>query len=431
MQSPDLRDEPGQLVEAIAAAQSVRDHPAASPQLPPNILRLGLVSVLTAMSSSMVYGLLPVFLVKVLETSTASVGLIEGIAEATSSFIKIFSGAISDRIGQRKPLLVIGYTLSAINKLIFPLADTASMVLAARVVDRIGKGVRDAPRDAFLTDVTPPRIRGRGFGLRIALYTIGFVLGPLTAIALMRISGDDFRLVFWAAVIPAFLAIVVLVVAIKERPRQRSDDRQWFAIRRRDLARLPPAFWRAMMIASLLALARFSPAFLVLKAHDIGVDAAFVPMVLVVMHVVYASAAYPFGILADHVDRRLQLAFGAIVLVGADLVLATAASLWMTALGIALWGLQMGVTQGLLAATVAEAAPDHLRGTSFGLYEIAVGAAALAASGGAGMLWMAGGAAAAYGASAAVAGTAMLLLALRRFPPGTSRAMGTASSKPR
>ena len=308
---------------------------------------LGIVSLLMGMSSAMIYGLLPVFLVTVLAASTATVGLIEGIAEATTSAMKIFSGAASDWSGRRKPLVVLGYVLSAGSKLLFPLAGTASTVLIARIADRIGKGVRDAPRDAFLADMTPSEIRGSGFGLRFALYTIGAVAGPLVAIALMALSGDNFRLVFWIALLPGFASIGVLLVGVKEAPHQPCDSRKWPPIRRDDLALLTAPFWWAISIAGIFSLARFSPAFLVLKAHDIGIDAAFVPIILVIMYLIYSAAAYPFGVLADHVDRRLQLGIGSIVLICADLVLAGATSIWMTALGAALWGLQMGVTQGL------------------------------------------------------------------------------------
>jgi hypothetical protein len=242
--------------------------------------------MLTAMSSAMIYGLLPVFLVRVLGASMASVGLIEGMAEAAGSFIKIFSGTLSDRIGRRKPLVVFGYTLSAVIKTLFPLAADGATVFAARTIDRMGKGFRDAPRDAFLADLTAPEIRGTGFGLRLALAIAGFVVGPVAAIGLMRISGDDFHLVFWIALVPAYLSIVVLLLAVREVPPADHADRRP-PIRRSDLAALPPGFWWAIMVASLLSLARFSPAFLILKAHEIGVEATFVPMILVVMYLVF------------------------------------------------------------------------------------------------------------------------------------------------
>ena len=369
--------------------------------------------MLTAMSSAMIYGLLPVFMVSILGISIASVGVIEGIAEASNSLIKIVSGAASDWIGRRKPLVIFGYTLSAVIKTIFPVAGTASQVLAARVIDRLGKGIRDAPRDAFLADVTAKEIRGEGFGLRLALAISGFVVGPLIAIGLMKLSGDDFRLVFWIALIPAYLSIVVLLVAVKELPFNYGESQRWLPVHWNDIAALPAAFWWVIAIASLLSLARFSQAFLVLKAYDIGVDAAFVPMVLVVMYLVFSVAAYPFGILADHLDRRLQLGIGAAVLIGADVVLANASAVWLTVLGAALWGLQLGVTQGLLGAIIADAAPDRVRGTAFGIYDVAVGIGTFVASAGAGALWMAGGPSMAFIFSACVAAAAAFMLLFR------------------
>ena len=385
-------------------------------RLSPNIVVLGVVSLLMGMSSAMIYGLLPVFLVTVLGASMTSVGVIEGLAEATNSLTKIFSGVTSDWIGRRKPLVLLGYGLSAVNKLLFPLAGAASAVLLARVVDRIGKGIRDAPRDALLTDVTPSKIRGAGFGLRLALYTIGAVAGPLIAIGLMRLSGDDFRLVFWVAAIPGFASVAVLYFGVKEPPWRQVPHERHFPIRRTDLTRLALPLWWAVSVAAILSLARFSPAFIVLKTHDVGIDSAYVPIMLVLMYLVYSAAAYPFGVLADRFDRRLQLGIGSVLLVAADLVLAGADNLWLTALGAALWGLQMGVTQGLLSAAVADAAPEHLRGTAFGIYELAIGIATFFASAGAGILWTVGGPALTFSIGAAVAAATVLLLALRPMP---------------
>jgi MFS family permease len=385
-------------------------------RLSPNVAVLGMVSLLMGMSSAMIYGLLPVFLVTILGASTTTVGLIEGIAEATTSAMKIFSGAASDWIGRRKPLVVLGYALSAVNKLLFPLAESASTVLIARVADRIGKGVRNAPRDALLADMTPSAIRGSGFGLRLALYTIGAVTGPLAAIALMALSGDDFRLVFWIALLPGFASIGVLLIGVKEPSHQGSDGGGWLPIRRNDLAMLSGSFWWAISIAAIFSLARFSPAFLVLKAHDIGVDAAFVPIVLVIMYAIYSAAAYPFGMLADRVNRHLQLGIGAIILICADVMLANAGTIWMTALGAALWGLQMGVTQGLLSAAVADAAPERLRGTAFGILDLAVGLATFAASAGAGVLWTFSGPAGSFIAGAALAAAVIVMLLFQSMP---------------
>lgn len=385
-------------------------------RLSPNVAALGYVSMLTAMSSAMIYGLLPVFMVRVLGISIASIGIIEGMAEAANSLVKIVSGTASDRIGRRKPLVILGYTLSAAVKTIFPLAETASAVVTGRVIDRLGKGVRDAPRDAFMADLTAKEIRGEGFGLRLALAIAGFVVGPFIAIALMKLSGDDFRLVFWIALIPACLSIVVLLVAVNELPSSHDGNLPRLPIRRGDIVALPTAFWWVISIAGLLSLARFSQAFLVLKASDVGVDAAFVPLVLVIMHLVFSLAAYPFGILADHLDRRLQLGIGTIILIGADVVLANASTIWLTALGAALWGLQMAVTQGLLGATIADVAPERLRGTAFGIYDVAIGIGTFIASAGVGAIWMAGGPSLAFGFSACVAISAGLLLMLRPLP---------------
>jgi len=386
------------------------------PRLPLNVALLGCVSLLTTISSAMVYSLLPVFLVKVLGASMGFVGVIEGAAEAANSLMRVLSGVVSDWLGRRKPLLIIGYTMSAVNKLLFPIADSASIVLAARVIDRVGKGTRDAPRDAFMTDLIPSEIRGAGFGLRTTFYTTGFVLGPLAAIGLMMLSGDNFRLVFWVAVIPAFLAIAVLLFAVKEASNNMAGGESFPGIHVGDLVRLPGLFWWSMAIACLLALARFSMAFLVLKAHDVGLDAAFVPMMLVLMHAVYSAAAYPFGLLADYMDRRLQLGLGALLLITAQVVLASAATVEMAALGAALWGLQFAVTQGLLAASIADAAPDNLRGTAFGIYDLATGVATFAASAGAGVLWMIGGPVLTFGTGAGVAALAALMLLVRPMP---------------
>jgi len=384
--------------------------------MPRHVAILGIISLLTAISSAMVYGLLPVFLVKVLGASMASVGFLEGIAEGMMALARIVSGLASDWMGRRKPLVLLGYAVSAVNKVMFPLAGAVSTVLAARVIDRIGKGLRDAPRDAFMTDVTPARIRASGFGLRLAFYTTGFVIGPLAAMALMAMSGDDFRLVFWIAVFPAVLAILVLFFGITERLPKKFMPRP-LRLRRSDFARFTGAFWWAVAIASLLSLARFSHAFLILKAHSIGIDAAFVPIVLVLMHVVYAAAAYPFGILADRIDRRLQLAIGAVILIGADIVFATATVPWMAAVGAALWGLQMAVTQGLLSASVADAAPVRLRGAAFGIFDLCIGLATFVASTAVGALWMVGGPPLAFGFSGSIAAAVIVLLLLFRPKP--------------
>ena len=369
-----------------------------------------------AMSSAMIHGLLPAFLVTVLGVSVLSIGAIEGIAEATTSFVKIFSGGLSDELGRRKLLVVLGYSLSAITKLLFPLAETASTILAARTIDRVGKGVRDAPRDALLADVTPSEIRGSGYGLRTALYTVGAVAGPLTAIGLMTQTGDNYRLVFWLAVIPGFLSIAVLVIGVEEVSDWPAGLERRILMRRSDLQLLTAVFWWALSIAAILALARCSQAFLLLKAGSVGIDPAFVPIILVLMNVVYSLSAYPCGVLADQINRRLQLCIGVAVLIGADIALIFAQAIWLTAIGAALWGLQLGLIQGLLSAVVADASPRQLRGTAFAIYDIGVGIAMLIAGIGAGALWVAGGAAATFSAAALLATVAALALFLWPAP---------------
>ncbi len=386
---------------------------AAPSGLSPNVVVLGIVSLLMGMSSAMIYGLLPVFLVTVLGASMASVGAIEGIAEATTSFIKIMSGYASDRLGRRKPLVVIGYALSAVNKLAFPMAEVATTVLIARMADRFGKGIRDAPRDALLTDIMPSHVRGAGFGLRLALYTIGAVVGPLTAIALMKVSGDNFRLVFWAALIPGFASILVLMIGLKESPAPCGGDLARPRMHWQDFVLLPAEFWWVMLLTAILALARFSPAFLILKTHEVGVDAALVPAILTVMYLIYSASAYPFGLLVDRTDRYVQLTAGIAILIGADLLLAFSNTIWPTILGAALWGLQMGVTQGLLATVIGDYAPPQLRGSAFGLFDFAVGVATFAASTSAGLLWMVAGPAATFSAGASFAGLSLVILMFR------------------
>jgi MFS family permease len=400
--------------------------PAAAPaaqggaKLSGNVAALGFVSLCMGMSSAMIYGLLPGFLVRVLGVGVLSIGAIEGIAEATTSLVKIFSGRLSDGLGRRKFLVVAGYGLSAVTKLLFPLAESAAAILLARSLDRVGKGMRDAPRDALLADVTPSEIRGSGFGLRAALYTVGAVAGPLAAMALMLASGDNFRLVFWLAAIPGFLSVLVLLGAVKDAPFAPEIALR-LTIRRSDLHRLSPTFWWAVSVAALLSLARCSQAFLLLKAAAVGVDPALVPVILVLMNFVFSLSAYPCGVLADRIDRRRQLAAGLGVLIAADLTLVAAPNFWLTALGAGLWGLQMGLIQGLLSALVADAAPSELRGTGFAILDVAVGGATLLSGVSAGALWLLGGAAATFGAAAAFAFAAGLALLLRPAPDGLAK----------
>jgi MFS family permease len=356
-------------------------------EIPGSVWALGLVSLLMDLSSEMIHALLPLYLVSVLGTSTLTVGVIEGLAEATAMIVKIFSGTLSDHLGKRKLLAAIGYGLAAITKPAFPLANSVAWLVAARFVDRIGKGIRGAPRDALIADLTPAELRGASYGLRQSLDTIGAVLGPLAALGLMLITGDQFTIVFWIAVVPAFLSFATIVFAVRDPDQPRVTDRIRSPLTRAGLAPLGLSFWVVVGVATIFTLARFSEAFLLLRAQSIGMALALVPSVMVVMNVVYALAAWPAGALSDRIGRYGLLAGGFALLVVADLVLAFGQSILMLALGVGIWGLHMGLTQGLLASLVADTAPTDLRGTAFGVFNLITGIATLVASVIAGALW--------------------------------------------
>jgi len=356
-------------------------------RLPTSIWALGFVSLFMDISSEMIHALLPVFLVTVLGASTVTVGIIEGIGEAAASISKMFSGWVSDRLGKRKALTVVGYGIGAISKPLFALAPTASWVLVARFSDRIGKGIRGAPRDALVGDLAPPDLWGAAYGLRQSLDTVGAFAGPLISIALMALSSNDFRLIFWLSLVPGLISVGILVVGVRE-PAHHAPER---AVRKpipwKELSTLGGRFWGVVAVGTVLMLARFSEAFLILRAEDKGLPLALVPAVLVVMNVFYSLSAYPMGTLSDKVDKRAILAGGFTVLIIADIVLALAPNFWIVMLGASLWGLHMGMTQGLLATFVAETAPAALRGSAFGLFHFVTGIALLAASFIAGVLW--------------------------------------------
>jgi MFS family permease len=375
--------------------------------------------MLMDISSEMIHALLPVYLVTVLGTSMVTVGFIEGIAEATASITKIFSGALSDWLGKRKFLAAVGYGLAAITKPVFPLAPTVGWLIAARFIDRVGKGIRGAPRDALVADIAPAKLRGASFGLRQSLDTIGAFVGPLLAIGLMWWSSDSFRLVFWIAVIPAFLALALIIFAVEE-PKHKADNRgSRNPLSLDSIGRLGAPYWRVVFIGIVFTLARFSEAFLILRAQNVGLGVMWVPAVLVLMNVVYAISAYPAGILSDRMKRTRLLVMGLVLLAAADLVLATLPSLGGVALGVVLWGLHMGCTQGVFATLVADTSPVALRGTAYGYFNLLTGLAMLAASIIAGALWDAFGPASTF-----LAGLAFALVALAGLiiiDGGTSR----------
>lgn len=380
--------------------------------LPRGIWALGFVSLLMDISSEMIHALLPIYLMASFGASTLMVGVIEGIAEATAAIIKVFSGALSDKLGKRKLLAVLGYGLAAVTKPVFPLAPAVSWLVAARFLDRLGKGIRGAPRDALVADIAPAHLCGAAFGLRQSLDTVGAFAGPLLAIGLLVLFHEQITPVFWFATIPAVLAVIVLIVFVRE-PEHRAPPLR-APLSRAELGRLGGAYWLVVGVAALFTLARFSEAFLVLKAQAVGLPLTLIPTVMVVMSLVYALAAYPAGVISDRAGRWPLLIVGLGALIVADLVLAFATGQWLVLVGVGLWGLHMGLTQGLLTALVADAAPAELRGTAFGVFNLAIGVALLVASALAGALWDAAGPQATFLAGALFTALALLgMLALR------------------
>ncbi|NMM12791.1 MAG: MFS transporter [Rhodoferax sp.] len=362
--------------------------------------------MLMDISSEMIHSLLPVFMVTTLGISVFAVGLMEGAAEATALIVKVFSGVVSDYWGKRKPLAVLGYGLGAMSKPLFALASTAGLVLTARLIDRVGKGIRGAPRDALVADITPPELRGAAFGLRQSLDTVGAFVGPLLAMGLMLLWANDFRAVFWVATIPAFLCVVLLIWGVRE-PERPAGAVRINPISRINLQRLSSDYWWVVGIGAVFTLARFSEAFLVLRAQQGGLGLAWTPLVLIGMNLIYAACAYPFGKLADRVRHTTLLAWGLVLLIAADALLAYSNQWTWVWAGISLWGLHMAMTQGLLATMVAATAPENLRGTAFGFFNLMSGLAMLVASALAGWLWDQFGASFTF-----VAGTVFSVLAL-------------------
>lgn len=386
-------------------------------QIPRSVWVLGCVSLFMDVSSEIIHSLLPMFLMASLGASATTIGLIEGIAEATAPIVKLFSGTLSDYLGNRKWLAVAGYGLGALSKPLFALAPTIGIVVTARIMDRVGKGIRGAPRDALVADVTPPHLRGAAFGLRQSLDTVGAFLGPMLAVVIMLVWADNFRLAFWVAVIPGLIAVALLAFGIDEPAQagvKRVNPIRWDSLRQ-----LGARYWWVVIVGAVFALARFSEAFLVLRAMGSGVPIALVPLVMVAMNVVYALSAYPFGKLADAMSHTSLLVAGLVTLIASDVVLAHGTHWGSVLAGVALWGLHMGMTQGLLATMVAHAAPAQLRGTAFGIFNLLTGVVTLASSAVAGALWDHLGAAATFYAGVAFCVATIALLSLGRLahPP--------------
>lgn len=385
-------------------------------RIPGGVWTIGFVSLLMDISSEMIHSLLPLFMATALGTPVVIIGLIEGLAEATALCVKVFSGVISDFIGKRKGLAVLGYGLGALSKPLFALASTSGMIFSARMIDRVGKGIRGAPRDALVADVTPPEIRGAAYGLRQTLDTMGGFLGPLLAVGLMLLWSNDFRAVYWVAVVPAFLAVALLFFGLR-KPRTPVVTVRTNPIKRENLKRLGIDCWCVIGLGGVFTLARFSEAFLVLRAHEVDIPLALIPLVMVAMNVVFSFTAYPFGRLSDSISHRRLLQMGLLVLIVADLVLALSHSWVGIIIGVALWGVHMGMTQGLLNTMLARTAPVDLRGTAFGFFSLLSGMGLLIASLGAGLLWDIWGSASTFFAGAVMC---VLTLILTRFAPEKS-----------
>jgi len=393
--------------------------PAGIRGIPGGVWALGLVSLFMDTSSELIHSLLPVFLVTVLGAGALSVGLIEGVAEAVAAVTKVFSGTLSDYLGKRKLLAVIGYGLAAVSKPLFPLAGSAAWVFAARLIDRIGKGIRGAPRDALIGDLAPPRLRGACYGLRQSLDTVGAFAGPMLAVVFMFWLENDIQAVFWIALAPAVISVAILIVAVREPRRAGAAAPVRAPIRLRELRRIGAGYWWLVGTGMVLAAARFSEAFLILRARDVGLAMGLVPIVLIVMNVVYALSAYPAGTLSDRIDRRIILVAGFAVLIAADTVLGLAGGIGWIMAGTVLWGLHMGLTQGLLAAMVADASAIGIRGTAFGIFNLMSGAGLLTGNLAAGLLWDHYGPASPFFAGAGITAIALAgLVAAQISSPG-------------
>ena len=378
-------------------------------RIPRGVWILGFVSLLMDTSSEMVHVLLPLLLVGPFGASLLFVGIIEGVAEGTAQLIKLFSGALSDYFRRRKELTVCGYGLGALSKILFALASGTSIIFAARMIDRIGKGIRGAPRDALLTDITPPEIRGAAFGLRQTLDTIGAFLGPLIAVLLLLVWTENIQHIFWVAVIPGAGAVALLWFGLKE-PEHKTEKKRTNPICYANLRQLNHEYWWVVLVGTAFTLARFSEAFLVILALDRGVILALIPLVMVVMSLAFSITAYPFGALSDRFSHRYLLALGLGVLIAADFVLGLSSSVMMLFIGIGLWGVHMGITEGLLSVMISKTAPSELRGTAFGFFGLIRGMMTMLASILAGAIWHYSGSTAAFLLGAALAALSFLIL---------------------
>ena len=390
------------------------------PRLPRNVWTLGFVSLFMDLSSEVYHALLPAFITIVLGLPATALGAIDGVAEATANFAKLFSGRLSDRSLRRKPWIMVGYGLAALSKPLFPLATNAPLVLLARFADRIGKGIRGSPRDAMIADETPPEIRGRAFGLRQALDTAGALLAPLLAIGLMALLASNIRAVFWIAAIPAVISFLLAWLVLREPEQHLAPMKK--APLFGGFRQLDKETKRLLQVGFLFTLARFSEAFLILKGIDVGLSEAMSPLTLAIFNLAYVALAYPAGSLSDRMSPRSILLAGMGVLILGNVVLAETSSFAGLVIGTALWGAHMALTQGIFSRMIADSAPEELRATSFGAFYFVTGIAGLLASLGAGWLWDRQGSSATFLTSAAIAGVALAMLSLLEEDSSSLRA---------
>ncbi len=361
------------------------DRPAIKIRIPRTVWVLGFVSLLMDISSEMIHALLPLFMAGTLGASAIWIGLVEGIGEGTALIAKVFSGVVADRFGHKKRLVFAGYFLGVISKPVFALAGSMPVVLAARFFDRIGKGLRGAPRDAIVADVTDESIRGAAYGLRQSLDAAGAFVGPLLATLLLLLWTEDLRSIFWIALIPgaACLALILFGVEDNVTPTVNTKRIAW-----KDLKSvMTPAFVQLVILGTLFSLARFSNAFIVLRAAAIGIEHAWIPMAVVLMNITFSLSSYPFGKLADKLNPMKLLALGMVLLALANLLFAYAENYRILAAGIVLFGMHLGATQGIFSTIISEIAPSEVRATAFGIFNFFSGLALLASGLVAGSLW--------------------------------------------
>jgi MFS family permease len=385
-----------------------------------NVYALALVSFFTDVSSEMIYPLLPVFLTSVLGASAGFIGAIEGAAESVAALLKLASGWWSDRVKRRKGFVVFGYALASVVRPLVAIAQSATQVLAIRVTDRVGKGVRNSPRDALIADSVPPTMRGRAFGVRSAADNAGALLGPLIAFALLTWFGLSLRSVFWWSAVPAGLAIVVAIVGVRDVAKREGQSSKKSELR----SGMGGRFWAFLAIVFVFTLGNSTDAFLLLRARDLGVPIAMAPILWAVLNAVKSVSNIPGGALSDRIGRRPLLIAGWAVYALVYYLFARATHAWQAWALFAGYGIFFGLTEGAELALVADVAPHDRRGAAFGWYYLAIGIGALPASLIFGAVWDRFGAGRAFDLGAGLALAASMALLLIAAPGQQQREPG-------